>query len=277
MSHDSLEAVQRWMQDALIFPRQTPASATQAHLLDSPRQSAAERLAIYQRSYYLRLIDCMQAQFPVLCHTLGEALFNDFSGEYLRSYPSRSYTLFDLGLRFPDWLEENRPDKDAPAQEREGWIDFMVDLAQFEKQIYTLFDAPGNEGQIYADDSTGDEDLRLQPALRLTTQRFALSPYYHAVRDERDAPTSPPVPTHYLFVRRDYRIKVLALPPIQFAFLQHMRKGLSVDKALSQVAQEFDASETELKLAWAGEKGVRRSWCEHGVFMSRSQTSVPGT
>lgn len=277
MSDNPLQAIQRWMQDALIFPRQTSATETQGHLLDSPRQSAAERLAIYQRSYYLRLLDCMRAQFPVLCHTLGEALFNDFSGEYLRSYPSKSYTLFDLGLRFPDWLEENRPDRDAPPKQREGWIDFMVDLAHFEKTIYTLFDAAGNEGQIYADASTNDEDLHLQPAVRFTTQRFALSPYYHAVRDAQEAPVSPPVPTHYLFVRRDYRIKVLALPPIQFAFLQHMNKGRSVDAAFSQVAQEFNTCEAELKQAWAGEKGVRRLWCEHGVFMSRRQPSEPGT
>jgi hypothetical protein len=51
------------------------------------RLSAAQRLAIYQRGYFARLLQCLEGQYKALCHALGKELFDDFSKEYLRKYP----------------------------------------------------------------------------------------------------------------------------------------------------------------------------------------------
>ena len=52
----------------------------------------------------------MREQFPALCHALGAALFDDFVADYIRDHPPESHTLYDLGRRFPAFLEDNRPD-----------------------------------------------------------------------------------------------------------------------------------------------------------------------
>ena len=184
----SLPAVQRWMQDALVFPRLVARDETERLLASSGRLSGAEGLAIYQRGYFLRIASCMREQFPALCHALGAPLFNDFVADYIRERPPESHTLYDLGRRFPAFLEESRPDREAAPAERESWIDFMVDLANFERQVFMMFDAPGHEGKAFADHATPDRRLRLQPCFALCASRFPVADYYHAVRLNRPTP-----------------------------------------------------------------------------------------
>ena len=175
----ALDGLQQWLQNTLISPGTTANEETEKYLKPSPQLNAAQRLGIYQRSYYLRLLQCMREQFPALCHALGQQLFTDFAHEYLQAYPSESYTLYELGRRLPDYLEQTRPDKDKPPHSRESWIDFMVDLSNFERQLFVLFDALGYEGQQpLADESTPDHLLQLQPCLALGDYRFPVASYY---------------------------------------------------------------------------------------------------
>jgi len=97
----SLASVQRWMHEALVFPRRVAHEAIDGQLASFPGLSGAAGLAIYQRGYFLRIASCMREQFPALCHALGEPLFNDFVVEYIRERPPEGHTLYDLGRRFP--------------------------------------------------------------------------------------------------------------------------------------------------------------------------------
>lgn len=97
-----LAQVQQFMQAALVRQDGAPVDAphaqqVQAHIAPGARLSAAQHLAIYQRGYYARLLQCMQGQFKALGHALGPQLFADFAREYLRQTPSRSPTLALLG------------------------------------------------------------------------------------------------------------------------------------------------------------------------------------
>src|SRR5271155_476952 len=122
-----LEQIQRWMQAAIMHPvgiAEGIASPDARKHIDigpdeaemvvnrSRSQTALERLSIYGYAYYARLLECLREEFPVLKHALGDELFDGFAAEYLEQYPSRSYTLFHLGLDFPRFLAETRPDRD---------------------------------------------------------------------------------------------------------------------------------------------------------------------
>jgi hypothetical protein len=143
--------------------------------------TAAERLAIYANAYHTRLLECLGEVFPMLKRTLGEDGFDGLAFGYLQEYPSRSYTLNELGRHFPQYLEQSRPapedaqsavfDPSAPEDaaklqewnerspppqpsppgEREtpmeNWPDFLIDLARLEWAIYEVFDGPGIEGR----------------------------------------------------------------------------------------------------------------------------------
>lgn len=261
-----LESLQRWLQDALIFPRRTSREEAERILLPSPQLSGTQRLAIYQRSYYLRLVKCMQEQFPALCHALGQELFTDFADEFLRAHPSASYTLYDLGSRFPDYLEDSRPDRDEAEENRESWVDFMVDLARFERQIFVMFDAPGHEGNAFADERVPDSRLRLQPCFALGDYRFPVGWYYHEVRQQRD----PKLPLHerslLAMVRKDYLTHTLPLTAPHFTFLTALQGGKSVDEALVLVAQTFAMPIADVRASWADPAGTRKRWIDAGFF-----------
>src|SRR5260370_120642 len=125
--HD-LGQIQRWMQAAIMHPvgvAEGIASAEARGYIDvgpdeaetvvtrSRALSALERLTIYGYAYYARLLECLREEYPVLKHALGEEVFDAFAVGYLQQYPSRSYTLFQLGAHFPRYLAETRPDGTA--------------------------------------------------------------------------------------------------------------------------------------------------------------------
>src|SRR5438270_9259825 len=134
--HD-LSDIQRWMQAVLMHPggaAEGVASEAARQAIDvAPDQaeqvvtrsaalSGLERLAIYSRAYYARLLECLRESYPVLCRAIGEEAFGAFAVAYLQKYASRSYTLNDLGANFPHYLRQSRP-ADEPGP---GWPDFVI-------------------------------------------------------------------------------------------------------------------------------------------------------
>ncbi len=264
-----LDSLQGWMQKALIFPRETSAEETGQIVEASPRLTGPQRLAIYQRSYYLRILKCMREQFPALCHALGEELFTDFAREYLQACPSESYTLYDLSRRFAAYLDETRPDREALEVDRESWVDFMVDLARYERQVFVMFDAPGHEGQQrLADEDVPDSRLRLQPCFALGDYRFPVAWYYHQVRKGNDPPFPPQERSLVALVRKDYLTHTLPLTPPHYTFLSALVGGKSVDEALAAVAQEVAMPFDRVYQSWTAPNGTRSRWIDAGFFIA---------
>ena len=137
-----LDAVQRWMQSVITHPQGVEAGlasdAARSHLDVAPAELAAvidrssaqtsvERLGIYATAYYARLIECLEAEFPIFRQTVGADAFADFAFGYLTAFPSHSYTLAQLGAHFPSFLEKSKPPSNA--NHTADWPDFLVDLA----------------------------------------------------------------------------------------------------------------------------------------------------
>lgn len=249
------------MQDALLHP-ETPQDA-EGLIAPGAQLSGKECLAIYQRSYALRLLACMREQFPALTHVLGVDVFNDFTRAYLRECPAETWTLFDLGRRFPGYLHETRPDAEA----HEAWVDFVIDLARFERQIFVIFDAPGHEGTPYATPETPDKDLRLQPCFDLAAYRFPVAKYYHAVKARSDPSIPAPEHTWTALVRKDYVVRTIVLTPMQYAFLATLRDGAQIDEAISRVAEIRGVSTNEARIEWQAEGSPRKEWLDAGFFV----------
>lgn len=269
-----LAATQRWMHDVLVFPRRASREAVDAQLASFPGLSSAAGLAIYQRGYFLRIANCMREQFPALCHALGEPLFNDFVAEYIRERPPESHTLYDLGRRFPAFLDESRPDREQPTEEREVWIDFMIDLAHFERQMFVMFDAPGHEGKPFATPETPDARLRLQPAFAIGAYRFPVAAYYHAVRRKQPAELPPAAASYAALVRTAYVTRTLVLSELDHLFLKAMADGGGVDEGIDAVAHHLKASPDEVRRSWVSAQGSRRRWIDSGFFIDRADIGL---
>lgn len=267
-----LHALQRWMLDALIAPESVDRAVIDHQVRPGARIDAAACLDIYRRSYVLRLRRCLAEQFPATRHALGAALFDDFADTYLRDCPSDSTTLYELGRRYPGWLEANRPDRDEPDAAREDWIDFLVDLATYEMGLFHLFDAAGHEGQCWPDASADDRDLVLQSCLTLAQYRYPVAWYYHEVRAGR-APAFPRCADSCIVVlRRDYHTTTYPVSGLHYRFLTQLRQCGSIHAALDDIAAWTGRAVSAVRESWATD--VRTAWIEAGFFVDRRVVAV---
>jgi hypothetical protein len=257
---EELLDIQKWMQSSLIDPKLENIDLVDHYVSPSKTLTAHQRLAIYQRSYYSRLIECMREQFKALRHTLGDDLFDDFSRLYLKAKPSSSPSLADLGKDFPNFLNKTRPDKDNP----ELWIDFMIAMAQFECDLYRIFDQEGSEGKTLADKNTLNENLKLQKCFSIHTYPFDVNTYYQQVAQKNNPEISRTNKIYIAFVRTNYQVYIINLTAIQYQFLESLQKGEAVLDILQRFSTESGLPINTINKEWLQWKNT---WVEKGLFL----------
>jgi hypothetical protein len=276
-----VEPILAWMQAVITHPDGVEAGAASPaarRCLDVPEDdlervvrrsralTASERLAIYHNAYFARLIECLREEFPALTRALGREVFDAFAFDYLQRYPSRSYTLGQLGAHFSRYLEETRPaDGDA------GWPDFLIDLAAFEWAVNEVFDGPGAEGQPLLDAERlqavppqrwPEARLLAVPCLRLLRLRYPVHRYHAALRRKKRARPPQPGETFLALSRRDYVVRHYELSGPQYQLLGALLAGAAVGEAIGKAAE----TATDLEGLAAELREWFRSWAAAGLF-----------
>jgi hypothetical protein len=126
------------------------------------RLSSFERLEIYNRVYWFRLISSFMEDFPGLRAILGDRAFEKLATAYLYELPSESFTLRNLGLRLESWLRKNP--RYTPKTPR-----LALDMVRLEWADIDVFDQ-GELPKLTAEDlgSLGEDPVfHFQPYIRL--------------------------------------------------------------------------------------------------------------
>jgi hypothetical protein len=257
----SFTQIQQWMQQQLMHPQF--AGDYESFVKSTSKLSAKQHVNIYQRSYIARLRDCMVTQFPALSHALGKQLFLQFADLYLLEYPSKSYTLGDLGQYFGAFLEETRPDKDDEV--KETWPDFMIELSNFEFLVNSSFDEKVNENHQKVTSETKEEHLQLVPVFHLLKHEHPISLYYKEAVNDRNPELPFAQESHCVLMRRDYRLGLFELYPIQYHFLAKFKETQSVAAAKQFLVQQFNVDANKLETYW---QQWKTNWMEEGFFIS---------
>ncbi len=225
-------------------------SVAEDFIKPNDRLSSFERLEIYNRVYWFRVLDCLYDDYPGLRAIVGEKKFMKLATAYLAKYPSASFTLRNLGQRLEKFLREE-PKWIAPNEE------LALDMARFEWAQVVAFDDAARP-KLTTDDvlDTPPAKLRfaLQPYLSLLELNFAVDKFFLAIkkregdvlRDEASntfesmpqAPVRkrrPRLPkrerVHLVVHRYDNMLYYKRLEPEAFAILRGLRKGITVEKA----------------------------------------------
>lgn len=251
-----LVELQHWMQAVITHPDGVAAgidsAAARAQIDVSPEDvetvvtrsrslTSVERLHIYANAYYARLLECLAEEFPAVVHAVGDDAFGGLAFGYLQDFPSTSYTLGDLGSRFPDYLAETRP----PRENEQGgpdWADFLIDVARLHRLYSEVFDGPGLEGRalLQPDDLLAVPAERwdrvrfeFAPCFRLGTFQFPAHEYISAVRREQEAEIPEPADTFLAISRLDYRVRRWSLDREQHALLSTLASGRPLGDAIA--------------------------------------------
>lgn len=162
----TLLELQRKMAGAIMAPlgtadRLARSAGAEAGEIIKPndRLTSSERLEIYAKSYWYRLLDSLYDDFPGLRAIVGVRAFDKLSRAYLAEMPSESFTLRNLGSRLIEWLARHREYAGkSPA--------LALDMVRLEWAHIVAFDGA-------AEKVLGPEDL-----LELTPEMtFRLQPY----------------------------------------------------------------------------------------------------
>lgn len=105
-----LRALQRNMAAALMQPL-TRHDGMQGRtevdfITPNDRMSGFQRLEIYARQYWFRLLDCLYDDYPALRVLLGERRFHKLCRDYLATHSSTSWTLRNLGSHLSTFITD---------------------------------------------------------------------------------------------------------------------------------------------------------------------------
>lgn len=142
------------------------------------RLEAIERVEIYNRMYWFRILDSVADDCPGLRAFLGEDRFWKLAQAYLSKYPSKSYTLRNLCFRLPRFIaEEPRWTKPFTAA--------ALDIARFEWAQIVAFDGPSLKPLTRKAVQSADPErlqVRLQPHVTLLSLAHAVDEYVVAIK-----------------------------------------------------------------------------------------------
>jgi hypothetical protein len=147
------------------------------------RLTSFERLEIYNRQYWFRVLSCLTEDFPGLRAVLGDRGFEKMAKAYLTDCPSRSFTLRDLGSRLEGWLRKHS----RWAGSRLG---LALDMVRVEWADIEAFDGQAEPPLLPEDiakTSGPDVPLKLQPYVRLLALRYPVDDLLLEVKHEENS------------------------------------------------------------------------------------------
>jgi hypothetical protein len=147
-----------------------------SYIKPNDRLSSFERLEIYNRQYWFRVIAAVSEDFPALAAVLGAKRFDALVLAYLKENPSTSFSLRSLGQHLPGWLEDH-PEFSTNRH------NLMVDIARLEWAYIESFDRAAISTLTKADFAglDGNSRLYLQPHIQLLDLHYPVDELVLAV------------------------------------------------------------------------------------------------
>jgi hypothetical protein len=220
----------------------------EAIIKPNDRLTSVERLEIYNRVYWFRILSSLADDYPGLRAVVGQKKFDRLILAYLTELPSESFSLRNLGARMESWLRQHP--EFTPKHER-----LALDMVRLEWADIDVFDA-ADLPALKPDDlaALGDDPrFHLQPYLRLLDFEYPVDDLLLSVRDSgeehadivsnvamireprkrRRRAALPRARRIYLAVhRQDYTVYFKRLEPEAFALLRALREGRTLGEAI---------------------------------------------
>jgi hypothetical protein len=292
-SPKKLKDIQRLAAAAIRTPlgrgdrtRSSMKQLVESFIKPNDRLTSLERLEIYNRQYWFRVLDCLYDDYPGLRAILGQEKFHGICRAYLEKYPSRSFTLRNLGDRLEQFLTE-QPHLTAPRTA------MAIDMARFEWAQIVAFDGPANT-PLAIDDLLGTDPakfhLSLQPHLTLLDMQYPLDDFVIAVKKKNaalrsEASNAVENPSHdtrekrlplprrqrlLLAVHRwDNGIYYKHLEPAEHAILGALRDGKTVVRACEIGARADSNLSGQQVQQWF------KAWAQLGWLCARNKKRNP--
>ena len=259
------------------------------YIKPNDRLTSFERLEIYNRQYWWRLLASMNEDFPGLRAILGDRQFEAMSKAYLCECPSRSFTLRNLGRRLGPWLRE-----------RSNWIQgkelLALDMVRLEWADIEAFDGQAKPA-LRAQDLSGvagpNLQLSLQPYVQLLELHYPVDDLLLEVKDGDDESTDfasnafharkkrkkvqavaklKPAQIFLVVHRVDFSVYFRRISPEQFFLLSALRKGDRLAHAIESAFRQSSIPDSERA---SSVQHWFQTWATLGWFCHTAKVNIP--
>jgi hypothetical protein len=224
------------------------------YIKPNDRLSSFERLEIYNRQYWFRLLSSMIEDFPGVRAVLGWQRFESMCKAYLTECPSQSFTLRNLGARLETWLRQNR-----------GWIrdrrELALDMVRLEWADIEAFDGqakPALRPEDLREIDVPNLKLGLQPYVRLLELHYPVDDLLldvkhgeettdfasNAVQERRKrskvraVAKLEPAQIFLAVHRLDFSVYFRRIEPEEFTLLSALQNGKTIERAIELAFQK---------------------------------------
>lgn len=218
------------------------------YIKPNERLTSFERLEIYNRQYWFRVLGSLAEDFPGLRAVLGGRQFEAMCKAYLTECPSRSFTLRNLGARLETWLRQN------PAWMRDRRV-LALDMVRLEWADIEAFDGqaePPLRSEDFREINAANLRLSLQPYLQLLELHYPVDDLLLEVKHGDDTPDRAsnafqerrkrstvraitklePAQIFLAVHRLDFSVYFRRIEPEEFTLLRALRSGKTVERAI---------------------------------------------
>lgn len=208
MSPKHLKSLQSWVYNTITNSKNSHLNPKEWNITNciapSKTLSSFERIHIYRDSYFIRLYDCLKHEYPILHKTIGKELFNHFIRNYLKKHPSTSYTLNNLGKKFPSFLQKSLQEN-LKEKTPDIWQLFIIDIAIYERMYNTVFNTKGHE-TLQTNAFFTNLKVKPSPSIQLLKLNFPIGDYTNKEGKQLFSPPNIKQPTFYIFTRQNYKV-----------------------------------------------------------------------
>ena len=224
------------------------------YIKPNDRLTSFERLEIYNRQYWFRILASLAEDYPGLRAVLGGRRFEAMCKAYLTERPSRSFTLRNLGARLETWLRRN------PSWMGDRRV-LALDMVRLEWADIEAFDGeakPALRSEDLREAKPASLQLGIQPYVQLLDLHYPVDDLLLEVKHGDDTPDRAsnavqerrkhikvravaklePAQIFLAVHRLDYSVYFRRIEPEEFAVLTALRSGKTVERAVELAFQK---------------------------------------
>jgi hypothetical protein len=258
-----LGALQSW-----FFERVTSRSPTSARsrlgaralgLVHAGGASAEQRIAVYIRGYFARLVECLRDDYPAVAFALGPASFDALCTDFIESHPPASPSLNFYGAPFPAFCAQSLGPRSS----------FVSGLARLEwavvESIHADIGTPLDATLLANLPTAAWQRARLipSPALRIVRATHPVQRYYRAFLAGEIATVPDFEGSTVAVCRRGADIRHLDVEDRHVRLLSRLIDGQSLSSALDVLDERATRYDDEPVAAL---QRAFSAWIESGFF-----------
>jgi hypothetical protein len=224
-----------------------------------PPLSVEHRLGIYSDAYFLRLLECLETDFPATRRLIGPERFAELAADFLQRHPSTSPNVSDLGAQLPSFLQTHSLTTSFP---------YITELATLEwgvlESIYSERLSDLDPGEFSRLPTAGWPSARfhLDPSVRFFSFAWEVDRLWTQRREPDLAPLSPlgQKPRCLVVYRDGQAVQLEILSNAQRTVLTAIRENLTLEMICRQLLHsDSDVQDVEL-MGWFA------AWVRAGVI-----------